>query len=208
MENYFNKYNANKVDSYNGYTDTTWYYQDPMYAQTQNMEYVLQEMPPAVERGRNNNRGNNNSNRGNNNSNRPGNNRPDNREENWQNNPPGNWGDSGGNRDNRWDNNRGNNQGGWEDMRGGTPPNMGATPMAPPPSRVPARNASMLRVDAGSIRNCMRRLTYIWQSNGMEYWMIPLNISPTTLSVFRWDGRRGWIFGGVSLNRIDSFTCI
>lgn len=225
MENYFNKYYENQVDNYNGYTDTTWYYQDPMYVQSQIMdEYILQEMPPAVEGGRNNN----------NNANQPGNNRPGDRGGNRPNNPPspgrgpgGNWDNRGGNWDNRgdnwdnrggnwdnrggnWDNRGGNdrsrNQGGWEDMRGG--PNMGPMPMAPPPSRAPSKGPSMLRVDAGSIRNCMRRLTYIWQSNGMEYWMIPLNISPTTLSGFRWDRRRGWIYGGVSLNRIDSFTCI
>ena len=87
------------------------------------------------------------------------------------------------------------------------PNNMSEMPLAPPPSQAPPHRTATFRVDANSIRHCIRRLTYIWQDNGMEYWMLPLNVSMTTVSGFRWNGRR-WVFAGVSLRRIDSFTCI
>lgn len=87
--------------------------------------------------------------------------------------------------------------------------NMGGMPTSAPPAQPPSRNVATFRVDAGSIRHCLHRFTYIWQDNGMEYWMVPINVSRTTVTGFRWHGRRrGWSFAGVSLNRIDSFTCI
>ena len=94
-----------------------------------------------------------------------------------------------------------------EDRGRRNPNNMSEMPLAPPPSQAPPHRMATFRVDANSIRHCIRRLTYIWQDNGMEYWMLPLNVSTTTVSGFRWNGRR-WLFAGVSLRRIDSFTCI
>lgn len=84
---------------------------------------------------------------------------------------------------------------------------MGAMPTSAPPSYTPTRNASTFRVDSGSIRHCIGRFTYIWQDNGMEYWMFPIHVSRTTVTGFRWSNRHGWSYTGVSLNRIDSFMC-
>ena len=86
--------------------------------------------------------------------------------------------------------------------------NMGGMPTSAPPAQPPSRNAATFRVDANSIRHCLGRFTYIWQDNRMEYWMVPINVSRTTVTGFRWHGRRGWSFAGVSLDRIASFTCI
>lgn len=86
--------------------------------------------------------------------------------------------------------------------------NMDNMPTSAPPAFVPARGVSTFRVDSGSMRHCLRRFTYVWQSNGMEYWMFPLNVSRTTVTGFRWNNRFGWSFVGVSLNRIDSFMCV
>lgn len=86
-------------------------------------------------------------------------------------------------------------------------------PMTPPPSRVPERPQAVgLRgetraVSPGSIRSCMGRFTYVWLSNGQEFWMFPIQIWGNTVAGFRWERRFGWSYVGISLNRIDMFTC-
>lgn len=83
----------------------------------------------------------------------------------------------------------------------------GARPTGPPPSHAPQRNIQTFRVDAPSIQNCMFRFTYIWQTNGDEYWMFPTFLTSNTISGFRWNNRFGWSYFGVSLRHITSFTC-
>lgn len=90
-------------------------------------------------------------------------------------------------------------------------PSGGPVPMAPPPNRAPERPAQMRSgsrmVHAGSIRNCIGRFTYIWLSNGQEFWFFPVQVWSNTVAGFRWDRRFGWSYAGISLNRIDMFTC-
>lgn len=87
----------------------------------------------------------------------------------------------------------------------------GPTPMGPPPSAVPQKPAQMRAgtrmVSPGSMRNCIGRFTYVWLSNGQEFWFFPVQIWANTVAGFRWDRRFGWSYTGISLNRIDMFTC-
>ncbi|HBE84854.1 MAG TPA: transporter, partial [Lachnoclostridium sp.] len=57
------------------------------------------------------------------------------------------------------------------------------------------------------MRNCIGRFTYVWLSNGLEFWFFPVQIWANTVVGFRWDRRFGWSYTGISLNRIDMFSC-
>ena len=97
----------------------------------------------------------------------------------------------------------------------GPPPGQGnanqGRPSGPPPSRVPEQpvnaRAGARAVSPGSIRGCMGRFTYVWLSNGQEFWLFPIQIWGNSVAGFRWDRRFGWVYTGISLNRIDMFTC-
>ncbi len=84
----------------------------------------------------------------------------------------------------------------------------GNAPRTAPPNRKPSRQVATFRVDAPSIRNCVGRFTYVWLSNGDEFWMFPIQVSRDTVTGFRWNRFFGWSFVGVSLHRIDAFTCV
>lgn len=84
----------------------------------------------------------------------------------------------------------------------------GQMPMSAPPANPPRRSANVRAVDPGSIRNCMGRFTYVWMDNGNEFWIFPIQLGRRSVSGFRWDNRFGWVYFGVSLDRIDSFTCV
>jgi hypothetical protein len=94
----------------------------------------------------------------------------------------------------------------------GPPPGQGSqagAPTAPPPSFVPTQTqqASTFAVDPGSIRGCLFRYTYIWLRNRQQFWFFPTFVGRTSISGWRWNGFR-WIFFGVSLREIQSFTCV
>lgn len=80
-------------------------------------------------------------------------------------------------------------------------------PVTPPPNFIPERSFQPFRIDPGAIRNCLFRFTYIWQDNGDQYWMFPIQVGRDSVTGFRWNPRLGWTFFGVSLNRIASFMC-
>lgn len=82
-------------------------------------------------------------------------------------------------------------------------------PTAPPPSFVPAQTqqqVSTFAVDPGSIRGCLFRYTYVWQRNREQYWFYPIFVGRTSVAGWRWNGFR-WVYFGVSLRQIESFTC-
>ncbi len=81
-------------------------------------------------------------------------------------------------------------------------------PRSAPPSFTPSRQVTSFRVDSSSIRNCLGRFTYVWMSNGDEFWMFPIQVSRNTVTGFRWNRFLRWTYFGVSLNRIDAFTCV
>lgn len=94
----------------------------------------------------------------------------------------------------------------------------GGSPMGPPPAYIPAKNDAKVQslssssgvntksVSGGSLRPCLYRFTYIWQSNGRSYWAYLTRIDPRSASGWRWLGFR-WVFFGVDTNKIDSFVC-
>lgn len=90
----------------------------------------------------------------------------------------------------------------------GQGPDTGA-PTAPPPTFVPTKplSATTFAVDPGSIRRCLFRFTYIWLRNFQQFWFYPVFIGRTSISGYRWTGLR-WVFFGVSLRQIESFTCV
>lgn len=82
-------------------------------------------------------------------------------------------------------------------------------PTSPPPSYVPAQpmQAGTFAIDPGSIRRCLFRYTYIWLRNRQQFWFYPIFIGRNSVSGWRWTGF-GWMFFGISLNQITSFTCV
>ena len=81
------------------------------------------------------------------------------------------------------------------------------TPTAPPPSFIPQQStASPFAVDPGAISFCLFRNTYIWLSNGEQFWYYPIFVGPRSVAGFRWNGRF-WTMFGVDTRRIISFTC-
>lgn len=86
--------------------------------------------------------------------------------------------------------------------------NPNVMPTTAPPNFIPPRPISAFRVDPQSIRNCMHRFTYIWMDNGTEFWMFPVQLGRHSVSGFRFHRPFGWTFFGVSLNRINAFTCV
>ena len=93
------------------------------------------------------------------------------------------------------------------------------SPMGPPPSYIPSKkdagvqnfgqgsgNPNAKNVSSGSIRFCLYRFTYIWQTNGRSYWAYLTRVDKKSVSGWRWAGFR-WVYFGVDLKRIDSFIC-
>ncbi|MCJ7843434.1 hypothetical protein MUB24_21665 [Lederbergia sp. NSJ-179] len=87
----------------------------------------------------------------------------------------------------------------------GQGPEIGA-PTAPPPSFVPSQ-AATFAVDPGSIRRCLFRFTYVWLRGSQQFWFYPIFVGRRSISGYRWTGF-GWIYFGISLRQIQSFTCI
>ncbi|TVX93389.1 collagen-like protein [Paenibacillus agilis] len=77
-------------------------------------------------------------------------------------------------------------------------------PTAPPPPFVP--QMSPLAVDPGAISRCLFRNTYVWLRNGDSFWFFPTFVGRTSVSGFRFFRGR-WMFFGVDLRQIVSFTC-
>ncbi|WP_407271817.1 hypothetical protein [Radiobacillus sp. PE A8.2] len=94
----------------------------------------------------------------------------------------------------------------------GPPPGQGSQfgpPTAPPPSAPPVQSqqAQTFAVDPGSIRGCMFRYTYIWLRGNRDFWFYPTYIGRTSVAGYRWTGFR-WVYSGLSLRQIQSFTCV
>lgn len=86
-------------------------------------------------------------------------------------------------------------------------PSGSQAPSAPPPQFVPPRpQATLFAVDPGGIRRCLFRNTYIWLSNGNQFWYFPVFVGRNSVAGFRWNGFF-WMYAGYDLRLIDSFTC-
>lgn len=101
----------------------------------------------------------------------------------------------------------------------GGPPMGGHTNIGPPPKTTPSKTDANVQklssssggpttkaVSPGSISFCLFRFTYIWETNGRNYWAFLLNVDRQTASGLRWF-RNNWVYFGVDLKRIDSFIC-
>lgn len=85
----------------------------------------------------------------------------------------------------------------------------GGPPTSPPPSFVPTQSqqqAQTFAVDPGSIRGCLFRYTYVWLRGREQFWFYPTFVGRRSVSGYRWNGFR-WIYFGISLRQIQSFTC-
>ncbi|WP_245208681.1 collagen-like protein [Gottfriedia endophytica] len=80
-------------------------------------------------------------------------------------------------------------------------------PTAPPPSFVPQQaSVTPFAVDPGAISGCLRRNTYVWLRDDEQFWFFPTFVGRNSVAGFRWNGRF-WMFFGIDLRRISSFTC-
>lgn len=80
-------------------------------------------------------------------------------------------------------------------------------PTAPPPQFAPQQpQTSTFAVDPGAISGCLFRNTYVWPRTGNGFWFYPTFVGRTSVSGFRWNGRM-WVYSGISLRSIESFTC-
>ncbi|MDQ8733217.1 hypothetical protein [Paenibacillus sp. LHD-38] len=83
---------------------------------------------------------------------------------------------------------------------------MGA-PTAPPPSFTPQQpSQSLFAVDPGAISGCLFRNTFVWLANGQSFWFFPVFVGRNSVAGFRWFGR-SWMYMGIDLRQINSFTC-
>jgi hypothetical protein len=94
----------------------------------------------------------------------------------------------------------------------GSPPGQGqgpqsGPPSSPPPTFVPTEQISAFAVDPGSIRRCMFRYTYVWLRNRQQFWFFPIFVGRQSVAGWRWTGFR-WMYFGISLRQITSFTCV
>nr|WP_263325264.1 hypothetical protein [Neobacillus sp. Marseille-Q6967] len=82
----------------------------------------------------------------------------------------------------------------------------GGPPSSPPPAMVPPETASSFAVDPGGIRRCLYRFTYVRLNNGNSFWYYPTFVGRTSVAGYRWRRFR-WVYFGIDLNRIRSFSC-
>lgn len=82
-------------------------------------------------------------------------------------------------------------------------------PTAPPPSFVPQMtSASVMAIDAPSMRRCLNRNTYVWLRNGRSFWFYPTFVGRNSVAGFRWSpSRRRWMYFGIDAREIRSFQC-
>ncbi|MGG1514115.1 hypothetical protein ABE504_01800 [Paenibacillus oryzisoli] len=88
-------------------------------------------------------------------------------------------------------------------------PGAGQAPTSAPPSftpHKPHKAPGVFAVDPGGISRCMFRFTYVWLTNGQQFWYYPIFVGRHSIAGFRWTGF-SWMYFGVDLRNIDSFTC-
>ncbi|WP_181397674.1 hypothetical protein [Gracilibacillus dipsosauri] len=96
----------------------------------------------------------------------------------------------------------------------GPPPQAapGGAPLGPPPQQIPQQPQALggpqvKAVDPGGIRGCLYRYTYIWLNRFQGFWFYPTFVGRRSVAGYRWTGFN-WIYFGIDLERIDSFTCV
>jgi len=77
-------------------------------------------------------------------------------------------------------------------------------PLFPPPIFIPT--FPVFIVNPSSISNCLFRNTYVWLTNGNQFWFFPTDVGFATVTGFWWTGSV-WLIIVLSLNEIQSFSC-
>lgn len=91
-------------------------------------------------------------------------------------------------------------------------PGQAGPPQGPPPSEIPPLQsqgqAGIYAVDPGGIRGCLYRFTYIRLNNGRSFWYYPTFVGRNSVAGYRWRRRQyRWVYFGIDLNEIRSFSC-
>ena len=88
-------------------------------------------------------------------------------------------------------------------------------PSGPPPSITPSKQQATMKyghgpspkyVEPGTIRHCLYRYVYIWPRNGRGFWAWLNYVGRRSVSGYRWNGHR-WVYFGMDLRQIESFSC-
>ncbi len=62
-------------------------------------------------------------------------------------------------------------------------------------------------ISSEAIRPCLLHYTYLWLRNEEQFWFYPTLLDEKSLAGYRWGGS-SWEYYGVSLQQIQSFTCV
>lgn len=84
-------------------------------------------------------------------------------------------------------------------------------PSGPPPSYTPTESpgVGVYAVDPGGLRGCLYRFTYIRLTNRTRFWFYPVFVGRTSVAGWRWRPRqRRWVYFGIDLTNISSYTCV
>ncbi|WP_299086703.1 transporter [uncultured Metabacillus sp.] len=91
-------------------------------------------------------------------------------------------------------------------------PGQSGPPSGPPPTVIPPEQGQgqfgVYAVDPGGIRGCLYRYTYVRLNNGRAFWYYPTFVGRNSVAGWRW--RRNqyrWVYFGIDLDRIRSFSC-
>ncbi|WP_300381885.1 hypothetical protein [Clostridium sp.] len=93
-------------------------------------------------------------------------------------------------------------------MNLGAPPNYTPSKSSPEVQSLQSSGSSgkTKAVSPNSIRFCLFKFTYIWETNGNNYWAFIFDVDRKTVTGLRWFRGR-WVYFGVDIRRIDSFVC-
>lgn len=100
---------------------------------------------------------------------------------------------------------------GMPDFTGGQQGGGYQAPTSPPPSTIPPKpysiSSGVAFVDPGAISGCLFRFTYVWLTNGDQFWFFPTFVGPQSIAGFRYNIFGGWRYFGIDLRFVDAFTC-
>jgi hypothetical protein len=97
-------------------------------------------------------------------------------------------------------------------LQPGTPSGSAQPPTSPPPAYTPPKPFSTAApgtyaiVDPGATIRCMFRFTYVWLTNGDQFWYFPIFVGANSIGGFRWNGLT-WMYFVIDLRLIDALTC-
>lgn len=91
-------------------------------------------------------------------------------------------------------------------MNLGSPPNFTPSKNNPEVQHFQSSGGATKAVSPNSIRICLFKFTYIWETNGNNYWAFIFDVDRRAVTGLRWFRGR-WHYFGLDLRRIASFIC-